>query len=91
MNKSYKKWIWGGLGWALIGPIGGILGYALGSLSQDTGHSGSNQTRGGDFLISLFSICTIPSAVSISKTASFSDKMVPIIFVPSSILKVCTL
>ena len=30
MNKSYKKWIWGGLGWALIGPIGGILGYALG-------------------------------------------------------------
>ena len=53
MNKSYKKWIWGGLGWALIGPIGGILGYALGSLSQDTGHSGSNQTRGGDFLSAI--------------------------------------
>ena len=28
MNKSYKKWIWGGLGWALIGPIGAILGFA---------------------------------------------------------------
>ena len=53
MNKSYKKWIWGGLGWALIGPIGGILGYALGSLSQDTGHSGSSQTRGGDFLSAI--------------------------------------
>ena len=53
MNKSYKKWIWGGLGWALIGPIGGILGYALGSLSQETTYSASGQTRGGDFLSAI--------------------------------------
>ena len=54
MNKSYKKWIWGGLGWALIGPIGGILGFALGSLSQDAqGHYAKTQTRGGDFLSAI--------------------------------------
>ncbi len=29
---SYKKWIAGGLGWLFFGPIGGILGFALGSL-----------------------------------------------------------
>ena len=48
MVANYKKWIWGGLGWALMGPIGGILGYALGSMSG-TAPSYSN-TRGGDFL-----------------------------------------
>ena len=54
MNKSYKKWIWGGLGWALIGPIGGILGFALGSLSQDAqGQYRKSQTRGGDFLSAI--------------------------------------
>ena len=54
MNKSYKKWIWGGLGGALIGPIGGILGFAIGSLSQDTqGHYRNTQTRGGDFLSAI--------------------------------------
>tara|TARA_Y100001970_G_C14102487_1_gene786260 strand:- start:125 stop:832 length:708 start_codon:yes stop_codon:yes gene_type:complete len=48
MSTNYKKWIWGGLGWAVMGPIGGILGYALGSMSGQ-GQSYS-QTRGGDFL-----------------------------------------
>ena len=48
MSANYKKWIWGGLGWAVMGPIGGILGYALGSMS---GQSQSySRTRGGDFL-----------------------------------------
>ncbi len=53
MNKSYKKWIWGGLGWALIGPIGGILGFAMGSLSQDFQNHSTRQTRGGDFLSAI--------------------------------------
>ena len=54
MNKNYKKWIWGGLGWALIGPIGGILGFALGSLSQEGKEKyGNHQTRGGDFLSAI--------------------------------------
>ena len=29
-----KKLFWGGLGWVLGGPIGGILGYAWGSISD---------------------------------------------------------
>ena len=44
---NINKWLWGGLGWAMGGPIGAIMGYALGSMT------GSNrnytQTRGGDF------------------------------------------
>tara|TARA_B110000116_G_C16731820_1_gene534104 strand:- start:238 stop:948 length:711 start_codon:yes stop_codon:yes gene_type:complete len=49
MSTNYKKWIWGGLGWAVMGPIGGILGYAIGSMSGRQRQSYS-QTRGGDFL-----------------------------------------
>ncbi|MBI9052385.1 MAG: TerB family tellurite resistance protein [Bacteroidales bacterium] len=29
---KFGKWVAGGLGWAVFGPIGGILGFALGSL-----------------------------------------------------------
>ena len=29
-----KKLFWGGLGWVLGGPIGGILGYAWASMSD---------------------------------------------------------
>ena len=51
MNKNYKKWLWGGLGWALIGPIGAILGFALGSMSSQKNMSHSrSQTMGGDFV-----------------------------------------
>ncbi|MCI1779316.1 MAG: TerB family tellurite resistance protein [Bacteroidales bacterium] len=35
---GYGKWIGGALGWALLGPIGGLLGFLLGS-SLDTGQS----------------------------------------------------
>ena len=48
MATNYKKWIWGGLGWAIGGPIGGILGYALGAMGQSINYAG--QTKGGDFL-----------------------------------------
>lgn len=30
------KWITGGLGWALFGPIGGILGFVVGSMFDNT-------------------------------------------------------
>ena len=30
-----KKLFWGGLGWVLGGPIGGILGYAWAAMSGD--------------------------------------------------------
>ncbi len=55
---KYTKWIVGGLGWALGGPIGGLLGFAAGSLfdtqaerfnDRPTGQSGTQ----GDFVISL--------------------------------------
>jgi len=53
MSGSYKKWIWGGLGWAVGGPIGGILGYALGSINNQSKSYSNTRTMGGDFLTSL--------------------------------------
>ncbi len=52
--SNWSKWLWGGMGWAMFGPIGGIMGYALGSMSENTTqfHSSSinhSRTRGGDF------------------------------------------
>jgi len=29
---KWGKWIGGGLGWAFLGPLGGILGFVLGSM-----------------------------------------------------------
>lgn len=29
---KYRRWLTGGIGWALFGPIGGLIGFALGSL-----------------------------------------------------------
>jgi DnaJ like chaperone protein len=57
---GWEKWLWGGLGWALGGPIGGILGFALGSMRDQTrtdyvGHreQAYPRTRPGDFGVSL--------------------------------------
>ncbi|MDA3779965.1 MAG: TerB family tellurite resistance protein [Bacteroidales bacterium] len=53
---KFGKWIAGGLGWAFFGPIGGILGFALGSIFEmpesKTNGSGSSTTTGG-FAMSL--------------------------------------
>ncbi|MFQ6605532.1 MAG: TerB family tellurite resistance protein [Fidelibacterota bacterium] len=58
-----KKLIWGGLGWALGGPIGAILGFAFASMSDEmrpgtgfgqTYYRGTMpRTRPGDFIVSL--------------------------------------
>ena len=54
-----KKLFWGGLGWVLGGPIGGILGYAWASMSGDStlkdykGHYSKSKTQSGDFIVSL--------------------------------------
>jgi len=54
-----KKLFWGGLGWALGGPIGGILGYAWASMSNDgsmknfQGNYSKSPTQAGDFIVSL--------------------------------------
>lgn len=58
---SLGKWIAGGLGWAFFGPIGGILGFLVGSAfdgnvtahTQRTGTPGQRQTTRGDFMVSL--------------------------------------
>ncbi|MFL2982814.1 MAG: TerB family tellurite resistance protein [Candidatus Neomarinimicrobiota bacterium] len=57
-----KKLLWGSLGWVVAGPIGAILGYAYGSMS-DTATFGESQWRGktthrphtrhGDFVVSV--------------------------------------
>lgn len=54
---KFTKWIAGGLGWAFLGPIGGILGFVLGSLVDESGsqeaRSGYSMTTTGSFSVSL--------------------------------------
>ena len=54
---KYTRWLAGGLGWAFFGPIGGIMGFVLGSVfdgSQSrTGSYRQGTTTTGDFAISL--------------------------------------
>jgi len=58
---KFGKWIGGGLGWAFMGPLGALLGFALGSMidnsSVTTGQRYSSRTGGvttsGDFITSL--------------------------------------
>lgn len=59
---GFSKWIGGGLGWAFFGPIGGLLGFALGAVIDNIEVSTQtvqgnrpkpNNTTTGDFLVSL--------------------------------------
>ena len=56
---KYGKWVAGGLGWVLGGPIGGIIGFFVGSMFDNTSvdfqnkTSDTNVTAHGDFNISL--------------------------------------
>jgi len=53
---KFTKWIAGGLGWAFLGPIGGIMGFVLGSIvdeSQGQKASGYSMTTTGSFVTSL--------------------------------------
>ncbi len=57
---KFGKWIGGGLGWAFRGPIGGLIGFAVGSMldSQTISSDPSrfrrpSQTMRGDFMSSL--------------------------------------
>jgi len=57
---KYAKWLGLGLGWVVGGPIGGILGLALGSMFDDNKTSAGTQgriyqstTRRGDYAASL--------------------------------------
>ena len=53
-----KKLLWGGLGWALAGPIGGIIGYAIAGMSDHQSsysytQTGKPHTQPGDFIVSI--------------------------------------
>jgi len=57
---SYGKWIAGGLGWAVFGPVGGIIGFLVGSaIDGSTGtkinrtSSADGPTTRADFMVSL--------------------------------------
>lgn len=59
---KFAKWVAGGLGWAFFGPIGGILGFVVGSMFENSqfpqpGTNGTSQTGGqtttGGYVMSL--------------------------------------
>jgi DnaJ like chaperone protein len=54
---NFTRWIAGGLGWAFFGPIGGILGFVVGSVvdgtQSQTGKLEQGRTTTGDFAVSL--------------------------------------
>ena len=58
-----SKWIGASIGWAFLGPIGGILGLVLGSMfdphSQKRSSSYHPRTKSGDFEISLLVLSAI--------------------------------
>jgi DnaJ like chaperone protein len=57
--SSWNKWLFGGLGWAVGGPIGGIIGFALGAMTEENVKlTGSAQnTLPGDFGSALLILC----------------------------------
>jgi DnaJ like chaperone protein len=55
---GFGKWIGGGLGWAFMGPLGGLLGFAIGSMFDKSSQGGvasipSGETQQGDLVASL--------------------------------------
>lgn len=66
---NFSKWLGAGLGWAFAGPMGGILGFVLGSFVDEFSDSdieeyrrearGATRTQSGDFEISLLVLAAI--------------------------------
>ena len=58
---GWSKWLWGGLGWAVGGPIGGIIGFALGAVTQglDDENMPVKANAAGDFGASLLVLCAV--------------------------------
>ncbi len=57
---SLGKWIAGGLGWAVFGPVGGLVGFLVGSALEGntpqkitSGERPQRSTTRGDFMVSL--------------------------------------
>ncbi len=62
-KTSYGKWVGGGLGWAFGGPLGALLGFALGSMFDGGNKTASTFQRGstqaGDFSVSLLALSAV--------------------------------
>lgn len=56
---KWNKWIAGALGWAMGGPIGGILGFALGAISDEATETYKQGTAAlpNDFSAALLVLC----------------------------------
>lgn len=55
---KYIKWIGGSLGWAFMGPVGALIGFAIGSMLDSSSSNvmiseNAGKTRGGDLIASL--------------------------------------
>ena len=54
---GFGKWIGGGLGWAFLGPLGGLMGFAIGSMfdksQTDAIPQNATSTQSGDVVASL--------------------------------------
>jgi len=68
MDK-FGKWIAGGLGWAFLGPLGGILGFVIGSMldqqnmvPKNAVNTGRRTTTGGYVMSMLVLIAAIMKA-----------------------------
>ena len=63
--SKYIKWIGAGLGWSFGGPIGAILGYALGNLFSKKSNiiedirDGNSSTQSGDFQVCLLILSAV--------------------------------
>ena len=50
---SGKQILWGTLGWAFGGPIGGILGVIFAGAGEQGSYKSIKQSQAGDFMVSL--------------------------------------
>lgn len=58
--SSWNKWLWGGLGWTIGGPIGGIIGFAIGAITEAPIKKRRGRppaTQPGDFGTILLILC----------------------------------
>ncbi len=57
--SQWNKWIAGALGWAMGGPIGGIIGFALGAVSEDAlkTYKPGKDVLPNDFSAALLVLC----------------------------------
>lgn len=77
---KFAKWLGGGLGWALGGPVGAILGFALGSLvdeAQVTVHRGGTARSASPGAVNDFtaSLLVLSAAVMKSDGAAMKSEL----------------